>query len=453
MTELSALLGARIRRIDAPHDELLSIVLSGPTVRTTVLVFCFGQHARGVGLVATRPHGNAASSFVQKLRKELTGARLCAFEQPRPATLALLLQRGPTQCRLMCDFDPAQITLTDEAEKALATQAPRVARAAKHTHIVWPASVEELTELGERLLHDNADSAIAQRRTEIGKLIRTAQKRLDRRLHALRDDIQRADQAEPLRARASLVLMNLHSIRRGSTEVQLLDYTKDPPQQVPIVLDPSQETRTQVEAWFKQARRFERGAQLALQRQASTQQEIEKLKQLRDQLAAADDTALETIAQSARAMGVRGIGSQTGGTNRPKRPQRHKPYRELRGHGQRPILVGKGAEDNDTLIRDHARPHDLWLHARDASGAHVIVPLERGETCPQELLLDAAHLAAHFSDARNQPIVDVSYTSKRYVRKRRHTPAGQVQLDQEKVLTLHPNPTRLAQLLTTEIQD
>ena len=67
----------------------------------------------------------------------------------------------------------------------------------------------------------------------------------------------------------------------------------------------------------------------------------------------------------------------------------------------------------------HARPHDLWLHARDDAGAHVVVPLERGEACPSELLCDAATLAAHFSQARGQARVDVTYVERRYVRKPR----------------------------------
>jgi predicted ribosome quality control (RQC) complex YloA/Tae2 family protein len=130
-----------------------------------------------------------------------------------------------------------------------------------------------------------------------------------------------------------------------------------------------------------------------------------------------------------------------------------KPYREFRGSKDRAILVGKGASDNDVLTREHARPQDLWLHARDVSGAHVVVPLERNEVCPEELLLDAAHLAAHFSSARGETQLEVSYTGKRYVRKPRGAAVGQVQLEREKVLSLRLEPARLARLLTSERND
>jgi len=54
--------------------------------------------------------------------------------------------------------------------------------------------------------------------------------------------------------------------------------------------------------------------------------------------------------------------------------------------------------DRKVLYQFSARGHDLWLHAKGRTGAHVVVPLDKGHTCPAEVLIDAAHLAAHFSD-------------------------------------------------------
>jgi predicted ribosome quality control (RQC) complex YloA/Tae2 family protein len=80
----------------------------------------------------------------------------------------------------------------------------------------------------------------------------------------------------------------------------------------------------------------------------------------------------------------------------------------------------------------------------------VVVPLERGEACPPELLCDAATLAAHFSSARGELRVDVSYVERRYVQKPRRAPAGLVRLVRERVLRLELEPARLARLLAAE---
>jgi hypothetical protein len=112
--------------------------------------------------------------------------------------------------------------------------------------------------------------------------------------------------------------------------------------------------------------------------------------------------------------------------------------------------VGRGAADNDALTLHHARPHDLWLHARDAAGGHVLVPLDRGATCPADLLVDAATLAAHFSARRGEPVVDVRYAPRRQVRKVRGTPPGLVTVMRERVMALRLEPARLTRLLAAE---
>jgi predicted ribosome quality control (RQC) complex YloA/Tae2 family protein len=79
-----------------------------------------------------------------------------------------------------------------------------------------------------------------------------------------------------------------------------------------------------------------------------------------------------------------------------------------------------------------------------------VIPLERAEACPSELLCDAATLAAHFSQARGQARVDVLYTERRYVRKPRKVGAGKVVLMREKVFRLQLQPERLKRLLAAE---
>ena len=114
------------------------------------------------------------------------------------------------------------------------------------------------------------------------------------------------------------------------------------------------------------------------------------------------------------------------------------------------MLVGRGAAHNDELTFHVAKPYHLWLHARGVPGAHVVMPLRREKTCPAELLIDAAHLAAHFSDARGEPVVEITYVPRKYVRKPRKSAPSAVVVDREKVLTLRMEEARLARLLRAE---
>jgi predicted ribosome quality control (RQC) complex YloA/Tae2 family protein len=110
--------------------------------------------------------------------------------------------------------------------------------------------------------------------------------------------------------------------------------------------------------------------------------------------------------------------------------------------------VGRGAADNDATRR-LARGNDLWLHARGQTGAHVVVRLGKAPV-DQETLLDAAHLAVHFSEARGEPQVEVAATLVKHVRKARGAAPGAVTYSQEKVLRLRLEATRLARLLAEE---
>jgi predicted ribosome quality control (RQC) complex YloA/Tae2 family protein len=113
-------------------------------------------------------------------------------------------------------------------------------------------------------------------------------------------------------------------------------------------------------------------------------------------------------------------------------------------------LVGKGAVDNDALTLTVARPHDLWLHARGLQGAHVIIPRERGSELSPDVLLDAAHLAAHFSSARGEASAEIQHAERRHVRKPKGFAPGAVRVDRERVLLLRVEPERLKRLLASE---
>jgi predicted ribosome quality control (RQC) complex YloA/Tae2 family protein len=436
VTALAALIGARVRRIDAPSHDLWAITVAAAPARGTLLV-SLQPSAAGVGWVERRPHGQPATGLVQKLRRELEGGRLQGFGEATNR-IELLISRGEDRARLVFDFTSRTVRV--EAGDSLALGP------AEH----WPESLEVLAARGAALLESRGSALFAARRGVLAKAVANARKRLARRLQAVAGDAARAAEAPVLRGRAQLLLGNLHALARGAASARVLDYSLDPPAEVEIALDPTRSPREQAEAWFKQARRFERGAALSAQRKATSEAELEVLEALARDIAGCEEpSALDALAARAEQLNVHTELPEREVAEKTRGPQRHAPYRMFRGHAGRTILVGKGAADNDTLTREHARPQDLWLHARDRTGAHVVVPLERGEVCSAELLVDAAMLAAHYSDARSEAVVDVSYTPRRYVRKPKGAAVGMVIVEREKVMRVMMEADRLAALLKT----
>jgi predicted ribosome quality control (RQC) complex YloA/Tae2 family protein len=450
----AALLGAKLRRVDAPFPDLLALSFSSPTLRG-VLLIGLAAPARGVGFTEQRPAGQTRSPFLLRARSCLEGGRLVDARWLAADRLTLTIERTGQRHVL-------EAVLRGTRGNALLRAPSGELVAALHPHgsegTNAPGPAEpgrELGELGalrihaERMLDALGVSAFERRKLALLRALRAGQRRLERRLSAIEGDRARADRVPELRRHAGLLLTNLHALGEAAGQVEVRDESVDPPALVALEIDPTLGARRQADAWFSAARKLERGAALAEERAQATRSELARLHALFERVTAVQEAAqLGPLLEAAHALAI--AVDPANGPGAPKKPQERLPYRRFMGSGARAILVGKGAADNDKLTLEHARPHDLWLHARDDAGAHVVVPLERGEACPPELLCDAATLAAHFSQARGQARVDVLYTERRYVRKPRKVGPGKVALLREKVFRLQLQPQRLQRLLAAE---
>ncbi len=103
------------------------------------------------------------------------------------------------------------------------------------------------------------------------------------------------------------------------------------------------------------------------------------------------------------------------------------------------ILVGKNAANNDLLTQRHTYKEDLWLHARDVTGSHVVVKYQAGKKFPAAVVQRAAELAAYFSKRKHESICPVIYTPKKFVRKPKGAAQGAVKIEREQVLLVKPN--------------
>ena len=102
------------------------------------------------------------------------------------------------------------------------------------------------------------------------------------------------------------------------------------------------------------------------------------------------------------------------------------------------ILVGKNAASNEKLTFAVGNKNDLWLHARDIAGSHVLVRSKSSRTIPRPVIQRAAELAAYFSKNRNNSMCPVIYTFRKYIRKVKGGNAGQVVVEREEIIFVKP---------------
>jgi predicted ribosome quality control (RQC) complex YloA/Tae2 family protein len=113
------------------------------------------------------------------------------------------------------------------------------------------------------------------------------------------------------------------------------------------------------------------------------------------------------------------------------------PFRSFQREGYQ-IFVGRNARNNDELSFKFAHKNDLWLHAKDVTGSHVIIRQRPGKDLPPSVLAYAAQLAAYYSKRKNDTLVPVAYTPRKYIRKRKGDPPGLVAVDREAVIMVEP---------------
>ena len=103
--------------------------------------------------------------------------------------------------------------------------------------------------------------------------------------------------------------------------------------------------------------------------------------------------------------------------------------------------MGKSAAANYELTMRHSHKNDLWLHAKDVSGSHVLIKWKPGKEYSMSLIKHASALAAYYSKLKGSNLVPVSYTPRKFVRKPKGSAPGQVIVEKEEVLLVEPSNT------------
>jgi hypothetical protein len=285
-----------------------------------------------------------------------------------------------------------------------------------------PLAAASWAEAGALFLEGRRRGALfeAERKAALERA-RRAVRRLEQLERNLASDLRGLADPTALRRQAEALLAFGHALEPGAESVELPD-PREPETRRVIALDPRLSGRANADRLFDKARRAERAAR-----------EVElRLKETRSALAAA--RAREAQAEEARDASAL-PGREERRAQDPAAAGPAGPRHYLTGRGLS-ILVGRGARENHHLTFRVARPEDLWLHARDVPGAHVVLRDPEGRAGAEDLH-EAAEVAAFFSEARDSALVDVHVTRRKHVRPGRGGP-GRVFVSHSDTLRVPP---------------
>jgi predicted ribosome quality control (RQC) complex YloA/Tae2 family protein len=276
-------------------------------------------------------------------------------------------------------------------------------------------AVEEAARRLQEVLSRALSRSIARERALLG--------RLDREEESLSD-------AADLRRAGESLLAGLTQATPVEGGVEVPDPWSTEPRRLFIAVDPRFDLAGNVDRYFRRARRIDRSRQALEKRREEVRNRIESLETLEVGL---DGTRqledLELLRRELEEAGV--VKAQV---RRRAEPSRHvEPLRFPTPEGG-VILVGRSARSNEALTFQVARPGDLWFHAAQVPGAHVVL---RGGDDEVEVTRAAA-AAAFFSKARAATSVEVIYTARRNVARAKGGPPGLVRVNRFKSIRVRP---------------
>ncbi len=221
---------------------------------------------------------------------------------------------------------------------------------------------------------------------------------------------------------ADLIMANLQQIPHGAEKAELQDFYTGQP--ISIKLKRELSPQKNAEQYYRKAKNQQVEIQHLEDNLAAKEQRLNDLQRLRQEVIAAED--LKKLRSMRKA-------ELTENEQQPSLPYRQFDFLQYQ------ILVGKGSSQNDDMLRYHTRKDDLWLHAKDVSGSHVIIRRLPGKTVPLPVKEKAAQLAAWYSKRKSDSLCPVICTSRKWVRKIKGAPAGAVVVDkEEEVLLVEP---------------
>jgi predicted ribosome quality control (RQC) complex YloA/Tae2 family protein len=220
-----------------------------------------------------------------------------------------------------------------------------------------------------------------------------------------------------------LLMAHMHEIKPGVETIELVNFYTDLPEKIKL----------------KRELNPQRNAEVFYRKAKNQQIEITKLNEsIRSKKKANEKIiqSIETLEKSDDLKTVRQFGKEDSSFNK-KTKSEPLPY-HIFEYKSFQIWVGKNAEANDQLTLKHSYKEDLWLHAKDVAGSHVIIKHQSGKNFPKDVIERAAELAAYNSKRKTDSLCPVAYTPKKYVRKRKGDPTGMVVVEKEAVIMVKP---------------
>jgi predicted ribosome quality control (RQC) complex YloA/Tae2 family protein len=315
-----------------------------------------------------------------------------------------------------------------------------------YTVIGWGAveKAQDIQELLNRYYTDKLNQQIfSQLRHQLNQKLSNILGKLRSKAQTFEKRLQQSEQSDEYRTQADLLMSYLQEWEPGMEEITLADFETNEP--VKIKLQPDQNAVQNAQKLYKQHQKLKRARTAVEPLLAEVNAEIQYLEQVEaaisqiDNYLEADDLqALEEIREELIAQKYledseyrrRSSSEATTNFHRHETPSGFE------------VLIGRNNRQNDRLTFRVAGDYDLWFHAQEIPGSHVLLRLDPGAVAQENDLQFSANLAAYYSRARQSEQVPVIYTEPKHVYKPKGAKPGIAIYKQETILWGKPQSVK-----------
>ncbi|MBD2529564.1 NFACT family protein [Nostoc flagelliforme FACHB-838] len=308
-----------------------------------------------------------------------------------------------------------------------------------YTVMGWGAveKVKNIQQLLNQYYSNQIDQQLfSQLRHQLSQKLNNILTKLRNKAQTFKTRLQQSDQADEYRQKADLLMAHLQNWEPGMKEIILSDFGTNLP--VAIALQPDKNAVQNAQSLYKQHQKLKRARAAVEPLLLEVQTEIEYLEQVEAAIAqidtyqtAEDLRALEEIREEL--IGQKYLEDPEYRSRSANEPPSTNFHRYLTPNGFE-VLIGRNNRQNDQLTFRVAGDYDLWFHAQEIPGSHVLLRLEPGAVAEEADLQFVANLAAYYSRARQSEQVPVVYTQPKHVYKPKGAKPGIAIYKQETIL-------------------
>lgn len=255
---------------------------------------------------------------------------------------------------------------------------------------------------------------------------------------AIEADRRRFDDPDRFKRFGDLILANLANAKIDGDSVTVVDYYDPNSREIQIEVPAGKRLQEAAQDYFARYQKARRALDAIAAREREVGRSLGPLKELLHKLE--EDPTDQRVAEVRHATEelLGRTSALQKGTHERGRQKVNAFGRRFRSSDGFEIVVGRNDRENDALTFRVARPNDVWLHAGDYPGSHVLVRNPGREAVPHRTITEAAELAAFYSQAKREGRAAVHYTQKKFVSKPPKSKPGLVRLSSFKSLVAEP---------------